>query len=248
MEEPARDAYLELLKQRLTRTYTLGEFRTGGRRHRAVALVMQVLADRGLNDRSSRPVRPSAVRSVRPGPPRVTAPGAHARPAPARNRPRRVAATQTPPYWGRVAGTPRRSCPHRARETGPACRALLPACFEHLGGRVPRRVGRDINPVGESRQERQYRERQASRWPGCEGRGSNDRRCPTRWRAELRASRRVPAEAEWRSPVATKPTNEVIGPRSVRVRVRTAAEHDMVFLKEDRCRKKTVFRQRRAAW
>ena len=134
MEEPARDAYLELLKQRLTRTYTLGEFRTGGRRHRAVALVMQVLADRGLNDRSSRPVRPSAVRSVRPGPPRVTAPGAHARPAPARNRPRRVAATQTPPYWGRVAGTPRRSCPHRARETGPACRALLPACFEHLAG------------------------------------------------------------------------------------------------------------------
>jgi len=69
MEEPARDAYLELLKQRLTRTYTLGEFRTGGRRHRAVALVMQVLADRGLNDRSSRPVRPSAVRSVRPGSP-----------------------------------------------------------------------------------------------------------------------------------------------------------------------------------
>jgi len=48
MEPAARRAYLDLLKQVLTRAFVLGEGSSGGRRRRLVALVMQLLAERGL--------------------------------------------------------------------------------------------------------------------------------------------------------------------------------------------------------
>jgi O-methyltransferase len=48
MDPKARRAYLDLLKQVLTRALVVDESRSGGRRRRLVALVMQALADRGL--------------------------------------------------------------------------------------------------------------------------------------------------------------------------------------------------------
>ena len=48
MDPAARRAYLDLLKQVLTRAFVVGEGRARGRRRRLVALAMQLLADRGL--------------------------------------------------------------------------------------------------------------------------------------------------------------------------------------------------------
>jgi O-methyltransferase len=48
MDPAARRAYLDLLKQVLTRAFVVGEGRPRGRRRRRVALVMQLLANRGL--------------------------------------------------------------------------------------------------------------------------------------------------------------------------------------------------------
>src|SRR3954469_5343191 len=48
VEPTARRAYLDLLKQVLTRAFVLGEGRSRGRRRRLVALAMRLLADRGL--------------------------------------------------------------------------------------------------------------------------------------------------------------------------------------------------------
>jgi O-methyltransferase len=48
VDPTARRAYLDLLKQVLTRAFVLGEGRSRGRRRRGVAFAMRLLADRGL--------------------------------------------------------------------------------------------------------------------------------------------------------------------------------------------------------
>jgi hypothetical protein len=48
VDPTARRAYLDLLKQVLTRAFVLGEGRSRGRRRRFVALAMTLLAGRGL--------------------------------------------------------------------------------------------------------------------------------------------------------------------------------------------------------
>jgi hypothetical protein len=63
----------------------------------------------------------------------------------------------------------------------------------------------------------------------------------------LKGAGRRAEPGEWRTRFATKPSDEVTGPRSIGVRVRTAAENDMVLCRGYRCRKKTAFKQRCAA-
>lgn len=65
MDSQARTAYLELLKQSLTRAREVGEGRFGGRRRRHVGVVLDLLAQRGLTIVPAVPsVRDRAVRRV----------------------------------------------------------------------------------------------------------------------------------------------------------------------------------------